>query len=285
MDYRALSDEELESHLNPRVAVPDFESHLADFAARSARSRADLEAVLDLPYGESPLERLDIFPAAAPGAPVQVFVHGGYWRALDKSDHSFVAEALVAAGATVVAINYDLCPAVTLDRIVAQTRAAIAWTYRNIGDYGGDPERLFVSGHSAGAHLAVMALLEDWPGQHDLPPEPIKGVTASSGLYDLAPVLRISVNEDVRLTADMAARNSPTLHPPRQALPMLLAVGAEEPAGWIQQTTDFRRAFEASAGPADFLEVPGRNHFSMLYDLADPETPLCRAVLAQMGLV
>lgn len=284
MNHRALTDEELEGHLNPRVAVPGFESHLADYATRSARSRAELEAVLDLPYGERPLERLDVFPASAPGAPVQVFVHGGYWRALDKSDHSFVAEALVAAGATVVAINYDLCPAVTLDRIVAQTRAAIAWTHRNIADYGGDPDRLFVSGHSAGAHLAVMALLEDWPGQHGLPPEPIKGVTAISGLYDLAPVLRISVNEDVRLTAEMAARNSPTLHPPRQALPMLLAAGAEEPAGWVQQSTDFRRAYEASAGPADFLEVPDRNHFSVLYDLADPETALCRAVLAQMGL-
>ena len=97
-------------------------------------------------------------------------------------------------------------------------------------------------------------------------------------------MLRISVNEDVRLTAEMAARNSPTLHPPRQALPMILAVGAEEPAGWIQQTTDFRRAFEAEAGPTTFLELPGRNHFSMLYDLADPDAALCRAVLAQMGL-
>ncbi|MDJ0944016.1 MAG: alpha/beta hydrolase [Kiloniellales bacterium] len=284
MDHRTLTDEELERHLNPRVAAPGFEAHLADYAARSAVSRAKLEAVLDLPFGKSPLERLDVFPAASAGAPVQVFVHGGYWRALDKSDHSFAAEALVAAGATVVAINYDLCPAVTLDRIVAQTRAAVAWTYRNIAAYGGDPERIFLSGHSAGAHLAVMALLEDWPGQHGLPPEPIKGVTAISGVYDLAPVLRISVNDDVRLTAEMAARNSPTLHPPRRALPLLLAVGAEEPAGWIQQTLDFRRAFEASAGPASFLEVPDRNHFSVLYDLADPETALCRAVLQQMGL-
>ena len=284
MDLGRLSDEDRERHLNPRIAVPDFEAHLADYAARSARSRATLEAVTDLPFGEGPLERLDVFPAAAPGAPVQVFVHGGYWRALDKSDHSFVAEALVAAGATVVAINYDLCPAVTLDRIVAQTRAAIAWTYRNIGDYGGDPERLFVSGHSAGAHLAVMALLEDWPARHGLPPAPIKGVTAISGVYDLAPVRRLSVNADIRLTAEMAARNSPTLQPPRRALPMLLAVGAEEPAGWIEQSTGFRRAYEAGAGPADFLEVPGRNHFSVLYDLADPETALCRAVLEQMSL-
>ena len=284
MDHVGVGDDELERHLNPRIAVPDFEAHLADYAARSARSRARLETVLDLPFGESPPERLDVFPAAAAGAPVQVFVHGGYWRALDKSDHSFVAEALVAAGATVVSINYDLCPAVTLDRIVAQTRAAVAWTYRNIADYGGDPERLFLSGHSAGAHLAVMALLEDWPAAHGLPPDPIKGVTAISGVYDLAPVCRLSVNADIRLTAEMAARNSPTLHPPRRALPMLLAVGAEEPAGWIAQTTGYRRAYEASAGPAGFLEIPGRNHFSVLYDLADPDTALCRAVLEQMSL-
>ena len=284
MDDATVGDAHLERHLNPRIAVPDFEAHLADYAARSAGSRDRLDAVLDLPFGERPLERLDVFPAAAAGAPVQVFIHGGYWRALDKSDHSFVAEALVPAGATVVAINYDLCPAVTLDRIVAQTRAAIAWTYRHIGAYGGDPERLFLSGHSAGAHLAVMALLEDWPARHDLPPDPIQGVTAISGVYDLVPVLRLSVNDDIRLTAEMAARNSPTLHPPRRALPMLLAVGAEEPAGWTAQTTGFRQAYEASAGAAELLEIPGRNHFSVLYDLADPETALCRAVLEQMSL-
>lgn len=285
MDYNSLSDDVLEQHLNPRVAAPDFQEHQDANAARSAQTRANLASELDIPYGESPLERLDIFPSAQPGSPVQVFIHGGYWRAMDKQDFSFVADALVPAGVTVVVINYDLCPNVTLDKIVEQTRRAIAWCHRHIADFGGDPERLFVSGHSAGAHLAIMALLEDWPGRHGLPADPIKGVTASSGVYELAPVLRISVNAEIRLTAAMAARNSPTLHPPQHHLPLLLVVGADEPAGWIKQTTDFRAAFEASAGPCEYLELPGRHHFSIIKDMADGGSPLFLAMLRQMSLL
>ena len=285
MDYNSLSDEDLERHFNPRFAVPDFQDYHDANAARSARSRANLASELDIPYGDSPLERLDIFPSAQPGTPVQVFLHGGYWRAMDKQDFSFVADALVPAGVTVVIINYDLCPKVTLDKIVEQTRRAIAWCYRHIADFGGDPERLFISGHSAGAHLAVMALLEDWRGRHDLAADTIKGVTATSGVYELAPVLRISVNAEIRLTAAMAARNSPTLHPPTRHLPLLLLVGADEPAGWIKQTTDFRAAFEASAGPCDYLELPGRHHFSIIRDMADSGSPLFLAMLRQMSLL
>ncbi len=282
MDYGDLNDEELEAHLNPRVAVPDFQAHIDDYVARSAAARARLPAELDVPYGESALEKLDIFPSADPDAPVQVFIHGGYWRALDKADHSFAAEALVEAGATVVMPNYDLCPAVDLDRIVEQVRAAVAWTHRHARDFGGDPDRLFVSGHSAGAHLAVMALSDD--RQQDLPATAIRGITAISGLYDLRPVLRISINDDVRLTEEMAERNSPTLHPPARARPMVLAVGADEPAGWIKQSADFRDAYSRVAGACDYLEVAGRSHFSILHDVADRDTALCQAMLRQMDL-
>ena len=282
MDYGNLSDEELEAHLNPRVAVPDFQAHIDDYVARSAASRARLSAEIDVPYGRGALETLDIFPSAKPDAPVQVFIHGGYWRALDKADHSFAAEALVEAGATVVMPNYDLCPSVDLDRIVEQVRAAVAWTYRHASGFGGDPDRLFISGHSAGAHLAIMALSAD--RDQGLPPTAIKGVTAISGLYDLKPVLRISVNEDVRLTAEMAERNSPTLHPPARGLPMMIAVGADEPAGWIKQSTDFRDAYNRVCGPCDYLEVAGRSHFSILHDVADRDSALCQAMLRQMSL-
>ena len=112
----------------------------------------------------------------------------------------------------------------------------------------------------------------------------IKGVTAISGLYDLKPVLRVSVNEDVRLTEAMAERNSPTLHPPTRALPMVLAVGADEPAGWIKQSADFRDAYSRVAGPCDYLEVAGRSHFSILHDVADRDSALCQAMLRQMDL-
>ena len=149
MNLNDWTDEKLEAHLNPRLAVPDFADHLARYETMSAAARQRLEGKLDLPYGASPLERLDVFPAATAGAPLHIFIHGGYWRALDKSQHSLVAEPLVAAGICTVLINYDLCPAVTLDRIVEQCGEAIAWTFRNAREFGADPARLTLSGHSA----------------------------------------------------------------------------------------------------------------------------------------
>ena len=284
MDYAHLSDEEIEANYNPRTAVKGFETHLAEYLARSAAARERLGGRLDVPYGPTPLQTLDVFPAAAPGAPINVFIHGGYWRALDKSDVSFVAEPLVAAGATAVSLNYDLCPAVTLDEVVAQVRAAVAWVWRHADELGGDRDRLFVSGHSAGGHLAVMALAHDWAGAEGLPRDAIKGVVSVSGIYDLAPVPRVSVNADIGLDGETARRNSPLLTPPDAVAPLLLAYGEHESAGWIRQSLDFHAECTAHGIDCALLEVSGVDHFSITYTLADPASPLCRAVLAQMEL-
>lgn len=284
MDYDRLSDEEVEAQFNPRVAVKDAERYLAEFAERSRAARERMDGKLDVAYGEHRMSTLDVFRAASENPPLHVFLHGGYWRALDKSDHSFLAEPLVAAGATTVVLNYDLCPQVTVDDIVRQVRAGITWIYHHAADLGGDRDRFYLSGHSAGAQLAVMALDRNWLESEGLPADAIKGIVAVSGIYDLTPVLRITVNEEIRLTYEMAERNSPMRHPPDPLAPVLIAVGGEETVGWIEQSRDFDETCRRSGVACGYLEVPGAHHFSILYELADRDSPLCRVALRQMAL-
>ncbi len=283
VSYEDLSDRDLEQQLNPRLAVPDFEEKLARYVRASELARAELGPPREVAYGESALQTADVFAGPGADAPINVFVHGGYWRALDKRDHSFVAPPLVAAGACAVIINYELCPAVTVDDIVEQVRRAIVWAYDEPASVPGDRDRFFVSGHSAGAHLAAMAMATDWSAR-GLPADAVKGYAAVSGIYELAPVLRVSVNQEIRLTPEMAARNSPTLAPPPPVAPLLLAVGERETPAWIRQSTDFAAACEKNSVDVTYLPVPGMDHFEIGASLGDAESPVVRAILAQMGL-
>ena len=287
MTYRNLSPEALELEFNPRAVARNLDERLAASAAASAETRARLDCVLDVRYGPGEKETLDIFPAAdsgaRPGAPVHLFIHGGYWRAMDKSDYSFIADAFQPAGATTVVINYDLCPTVTLDTIVEQSNRSIAWTFRNIAEYGGDPERLYVSGNSAGGHLTAMALAHDWEAE-GLPADIIKGAAPITGVMDCEPVLDITVNEEVRLEPEAARRLSPLRNPPRRALPLLVAVGGAEPRLWIEMSEDYAALCRERGIACDYMEMPGQDHFDISRAVGDPESPLARAMLRMMGL-
>ena len=287
MTYRNLSPEALELEFNPRAVARNLDERLAASAAASAETRARLDCVLDVRYGPGAKETLDIFPAADPeagrGAPVHLFIHGGYWRAMDKSDYSFIADAFQPAGATTVVINYDLCPAVTLDTIVEQSNRSIAWTFRNIAEYGGDPEGLYVSGNSAGGHLTAMALAHDWEAE-GLPADIIKGAAPITGVMDCEPVLDISVNEEVRLEPEAARRLSPLRNPPRRALPLLVAVGGAEPRLWIEMSEDYAALCRGRGIECEYLEMPGQDHFDISRAVGDAESPLARAMLRMMGL-
>jgi arylformamidase len=282
MAFRGMSAAELERQFNPRAAVPDHARYIEERTRRSAETRKKLRCLLDLRYGPGPLETLDVFPGA-PGGPVQLYIHGGYWRANSKSDASVIAEPLVAKGATAVLIDYDLCPNATVAEIVREAIRAIAWTWRNIRSYGGDPDRLFISGNSAGAHLCAMALAHDWTAE-GLPAEAIKGAAPVTGIYDLEPVPLISVNEQIRLKPEEARGLSPIRLPPRRPLPLLVAVGGAETPEWIRQSKDYAAMCRANGVPADYLECPGENHFTMTNVLGDPDHMLTRAILRQMGL-
>lgn len=285
--FGIYSRQDLDREYSPSSMIPDVERYLRLYEAKSAVARARLKGHLDRRYGRAEDEVLDIFPAAtgtAP-APVQLFIHGGYWQELSKNEASASAPDFVAAGATFVALNYGLAPKYSLDEIVAQARQAVAWLYRNLAKYGGDPERIYVSGHSAGAQLALMLLATDWPGAYDMPAEVIKGVCAVSGVYDMEPVRLTYVNDVLGLDETAAARNSPLHHIPERACPLILAVGERETREFRRQTFDFAKAWRAAGHRCRLLDLPGLNHFDLILDLGDRGTPLGRAVLEQMNLL
>ena len=283
MTWRSMSPEALELAFNPRATARNVDERIAAFAAASAETRARLNPVLDVRYGAGEKETLDIFPAPGPNAPVQLFIHGGYWRAMDKSDYSFIADVFHPAGATTVLVNYDLCPDVTLDTIVAQVNRAIAWTCRNIAEHGGDPQRLYVSGNSAGGHLTAMALAHDWTAE-DLPVDIIRGAVPITGVFDCEPVPDLTVNALIRLDRETARRLSPLRNPPRRALPVLVAVGGAEPPLWIQMSKDYAALCREHGIECEYMELAAHDHFDTGRAVGDPQSPLAQAMVRMMGL-
>ena len=285
MIYRGYDQAGLDAQYFLRGRVTDFQSYFDDYAARSAKIRQSLPCRLDVSYGTAPGERLDIFPAAQPGAPVHCFIHGGYWQAMDKSDFDFVAEGLVPFGAAVAVINYALAPSVGMDEIVRQNRAALAWVWRHAASFGGDPARIYVSGHSAGGHLTAMMLSTDWPKvAADLPADLVKGGCAISGLYDLEPIRLCYLNEKLQMDAAVAARNSPILHVPSRAGSLMLCVGGAETDEFLRQQAAYAEAWRARRLPLEIVAAPGLHHFSVVDELARPAGALNQAVRRQMGL-
>ena len=263
----------LDAQYNNRARVADSATHLAKWAEASVLARErSARKVLDLRYGDGANETLDIFPADASNAPVLIYVHGGYWRALDKSDFSFVAPSFVANGAMVVVPNYALCPAVTVEEIALQMVKAVAWTYRHAAAHGGNPQRIALVGHSAGAHLAAMLLSCRWKQVDEaLPLQVVLGALAISGLYDLEPVRRTEfLQVDLRLTPTQVNRLSPAFFPRPKAGKLYAVVGADESDEFIRHNQLIRDQWGPTAVPV-CETVPGKNHFTVLESLADPQ--------------
>jgi len=281
--YKGFRQDELEYQYNPRESVPEYPALAKKRGEASRKVRSTLKSWLNVLYGNSPREILDIYPADRPEGPVLVYIHGGYWRSGSKDENCNFAPSFVERGATVVLVEYDLCPSVTVTDIVRQTRASIAWVHRNIIRYGGNPSKLYVSGHSAGGHLTAMALAHDWE-KEGLPGNLIKGAVATSGVYDLDMVMQISVNEQVRMTQEIARENSPFLHPPVPTCPVVVAVGGSEPKGWQQMSEDYFKLCQERGLECEYLVVPGANHYTMSEHLADAGSPLAQAMLKQMRL-
>lgn len=269
----------LELQYDNRRRVPAFAQHIERWRRDSARARESLACRVDIPFVDGVALGLDVFPAARLNAPVLVFIHGGYWRTLDKSDFSFVASPFVAAGAMVVVPNYDLCPAVTIDTIALQMAHALAWVHRHAGDYGGDAADPVVVGHSAGGHLAAMLLACD--GRRlapDLPRRLTRRALSISGLYELAPIAATpSLQTDLRLTPAVVARASPAVFPaPTQAC-LHTVVGALESDEFLRHNRLIRARWGASVVPV-CEEIAGRDHFTVLDELVDPQAVLHRRV-------
>lgn len=264
---------------NARASIPDAQRILATWAERGAATRRQRAGLLDLPYGEAAAERLDVFPTRREGAPLLVYIHGGYWRALDKSDFSWVAPPFVDHGIAVAVVNYGLAPATPIEEIVRQMLRALAWLYRKADDLQFDPQRICVSGHSAGGHLAAMMLAALWSRYaDDLPENLVKGALAVSGVFDLEPLVHAPfVNVDLQLDAERAAALSPARMLPATRAPMYTAVGGNESAEFKRQT-----ALIAKRWPRNVVrDVPmtGFNHLTVAEELANPASPLFDAAL------
>lgn len=265
---------------NNRTLVPDSAAFLGRWAAESAKAREEGPCELDIAYGRGAGETLDVFPAPSGDAPVLVFVHGGYWRALDKSDHSFVAPAFTRDGACVVVPNYALCPAVTIPHITLQVARAVAWTWHNIARFGGDRRRIVVAGHSAGGQLAAMMLTCLWQ-QLDggLPRDTVRSALAISALHDLDPIMRTPfLQPSLQLTPEQVAQASPARLPaPRHGM-LYSVVGGEESAEYHRQNRLIQEAWGARRVPV-CEAVPGRQHFSVLDALVEPSHRLHQLAL------
>lgn len=278
-DWRQLSAQQMNEHFNPRVACPDAQDHLDRFIARSADAQQSIPGLFDLRYGDGEKQTLDVHipeQRLATG-PLVIFIHGGYWRGLDKCEHSFVAPTIMHTGAVVANVNYDLCPNVTLDAIVEEISQAITYCHLNARQWGADPNNLYLVGHSAGAHLAVQMLLRSWP-QQLLAKGAIRAVAAITGVYEPEVILQIPTNDDAKISAETAARQTClgrefTLRPS-----VLVAVGGNEPPGWIDQSQRYAEHCRTSDLPTESMIVPATNHFTILEHAVNPETPLCKAM-------
>lgn len=266
--------DELERSFNPRVAVPDYEAIMAERRQASALTRERWPFIGDVRYGEATRSTLDVFPAESTKATV-VYIHGGYWRAGAARDNSAIAEPFCRAGVAVFLLNYTLCPHTTVPAIVAQVGDAVAWIRARGRDYGADPQRLFLCGTSAGAHLCAMLLAAD--------PD-IAGACLISGIYDLTPVLDVSPNAEIRLTPEWVRPMSPLFHLPRGRPRLVMAVGELETPLWIGQTRDYRARCVARGLECELIEVAGANHFSVVEALYRAPAPLATAVQHAMGL-
>ena len=256
-----------------RARVPEHPAYLARWAAESARVRATAASALDVRYGDGLNETLDIFRANRPGAPVLVFIHGGYWRSLDKSDHSFLAPSFTERGVCVVVLNYALCPGtpaqrVTIPDIAMQMAKALEWVARRIAGHGGDPHRITVAGHSAGGHLAAMLL--------GLPTRAPRNALSLSGLYDLQPLMHApSLQPALQLTEADARRASPALWPAPSKGKLYSVVGGSESEEFLRHNALIREAWGAQTVPVCEV-LPGLDHFSIVDALADPAQALLR---------
>ena len=269
-----LDRDALAAQYNNRALVPDHATYFARGAESSARARNTMTCQLDLRYGDAPGETLDLFPARKGDGTCMMFIHGGYWRSMDKQDYSFLAPAWVDAGVSLAVVNYDLCPAVSVDEIVRQMLRASRWLWLHAERYGMDPDRLYVSGHSAGGHLTAMMMCAVFPVfDSRLPKDLWKGGLAVSGLYDLRPLQQVEfLQRDLKLDDESALRLSPAYLPPATRAPVMTSVGGDESAEFKRQNALLAERWKAAF--AGNVAMPGKNHFSVIDALADPESPL-----------
>ena len=273
---------ELDRNFDQRGWVPNALEVIGRYPGLAAATRQRLKHEANVAYGRSADEVLDIFPAATPRAPTQIFVHGGAWRNFTKDDYSFAAEAYVGNGINAVIVNFAKVLQVPLPEMVTQVHRAIAWVIRNVSRWSGDANRIYVSGHSSGAHLAAMAMIRGWASQ-GLGERPIKGAQLISGPYDMEPVLLSARSSYVKLRKDEERALSPVLHAARIACPVFVGYAEHDTDEFQRQSQAFAAALEKAGRLDGVRRFEGVNHFELMERFGDPQSPLVQEIVKRMS--
>jgi arylformamidase len=284
--YRDYDQAGLDAQYNLRARWPEHAGFLAAWRREGTAVRLGPEWFLDQAYGPTAAQRLDLMvppPAEKHAdnqrAPVLIYIHGGFWQALDKRDVAWLAPAFAAHGVAFAALDYALAPGVAMDEIVRQVRAAVAWLWRNAPAYGCDPARIVVAGHSAGGHLAAMLAATDWTRQGGLPAGVVRGAFCVSGVYDLEPLRLCYHQAALRLTPRAVARNSPIRLAPPTGVPIVVTVGSGETAEFHRQQADFVTAWQGAGARVRAVPAPRLHHFDIVGACADFAHPVGKALL------
>ncbi len=283
--YRHYSAAELQVQYSARAAVPEHPQIFQQWREQSERFRSETRCELNISYGEGNRQKLDLFLTDQTNVPLLIFLHGGYWQAMDKSDFSFISSEMIKFGAAVAVVNYDLCPAVSLKAIIAQIQQAIQWLWKHAGQYHIDVERLHLCGHSAGGHLAAMTLTSDWLEEDSIPPAGlIKSVTAMSGLFELEPLIYTPINDALKLDQKSARESSPVLLYPKMKPPFRLFVGSLESDEFHRQSRDLQNAWSHEGVDISYQNLPGLHHFSLVEQLTRVDSVPFKVLCHLMGL-
>jgi arylformamidase len=267
--YRQFSQAELDAKYDNRAAVPHHPAIAAERAERSRALYARARCDRDIPYGTDARQRFDFFHCGNANRPTLAYIHGGYWQWNDKEPSAFIAEGLLARDVNVALIEYTLAPVATMDAIVGEIQSCTRWLLAHLKSQFGAAGQLIVSGHSAGGHLTAIAL--EVPGVH-------AGI-AISGLYDLEPIRLSYLNAPIRMSQEVAHRNSPVHRTPGNA-PCVVTVGGAELSELVRQSTEYAGFLRSKQRNVQELVLPGDDHFSILEHLARPEGVLANAALA-----
>ncbi len=283
--YREYDQKSLDAEYDLRPLWPDVPEVVAHRENESARVRGLIPGRLDIPYGTTAKETLDVFPPSngRSDAPALIYIHGGYWQVSDKNDTTYIAPAFLDAGIAFVTVNYTLSPEAEMDRIVDECRRAVAWVWNNAAELGVDPDRLYVAGHSAGGHLTAMLMTTDWRDVDPaLPAMPLKGACALSGLYDLEPIRLSFLNDVLALGPEMAERNSPLYLDPIADVPLILSVGEKETDEFKRHQTELFAAWGAKGLAVEEMPAPGCHHYTIVEHFGDPATALHKVMIAMI---
>ena len=263
MLYRGLGKEALDAAYNNTnaVGIEQRNAYISDWETRSEIVNNIWRPRCDISYGSRPRQRLDVFSCGTAEAPTLLYIHGGYWQMGDKETYGFIGDSALASGYNFVLVEYTLAPEVRMDEIVSEIHEAIDWVIVNIDEYGGDPRRVFISGHSAGGHLTAMGMSD----------QRVAGGIAISGLFDLEPIRLNYLNQKLGLDEAEMLRNSPMNNIPSEPSPLVVTVGFGELPELIRQSEDYYNAWQSQGHPGRYLPISKRDHFSVLEELAKPD--------------